>query len=69
MTLYRELTNNGHVHRFIVTSRIDGWEVREEEDSAVLQRVRRGDWHRVETDVLLFEARAMSLKRTGWAEQ
>jgi len=68
MTLYRELIHDGHVHRFIVTSQIQGWQVSEEEDSAVLHRVRRDDWHRVERDVLLFEATAASLKRAGWTE-
>jgi hypothetical protein len=68
MTLYRELTNDGHIHRFIVTSTPVGWEVLEETDSDVLHRVHRGDWHRVERDVLLFEVKALSLKRTGWTE-
>lgn len=38
MTLHREVTNDIHVHRLVVTSDIDGWEVREEKDGTVLHR-------------------------------
>ena len=36
MSLNRLLTNHGHVHRFVVTADSEGWEVREEEDDALL---------------------------------
>ena len=68
MSLDRHLINHGHVHRFVVASDIGGWEVREEEDSAVLRRAHREDWHRVERDIQLFEIRALALKREGWSE-
>ena len=68
MSLDRHFTNHGHVHRFLVANADDGWEVREEEDSAVVRQAHRRDWHRVERDVLLFEIKALALKRDGWNE-
>jgi hypothetical protein len=63
MTLHREVTNDTHVHRLVVTSDIDGWEVREEEDGTVLHRAHRHDWHRVEMDPLLFELKTIAHTR------
>ena len=63
MTLHREVTSDTHVHRLVVTSDLDGWEVREEEDATVLHRARRHDWHRVELDVMLFELKTTALTR------
>jgi hypothetical protein len=68
MSLDRRLINQEHVRRFVVTSDVGGWEVREEEDSAVLRRAHRKDWHHVERDIHLFEIRARALKREGWIE-
>jgi len=68
MTLDRHLVSHGHFHRFIVTSALGGWEVREEKDFAVLRRAHRQDWHRVESDIHLFEIRALALKCEGWVE-
>jgi hypothetical protein len=68
MSLDRCLINRERVHRFVVKRDAGGWEVSEEEDSAVLRRVHRKDWHRVERDVRLFEISALALKREGWIE-
>ena len=68
MSLDRHLIGHGHVHRFVVTHNLEGWDVREEEDSAVLLRAHLEDWHRVERDIQLFEIRALGLKREGWIE-
>jgi hypothetical protein len=68
MSLNRDLTNHGHIHRFVVTQSLRGWDVREEEDSTVLRHTLREDWHRVERDVQLFDLRALALKRSGWTE-
>ena len=68
MSLDRQLLNHGHVHRLIVAIEIGGWEVREEHDSAVLRRIHRDDWHRVERDLQLFELKADALKIEGWSE-
>jgi hypothetical protein len=68
MSLDRCLINREHVRRFVVTRDLEGWEVREEKDSAILTRAHRTDWHRVESDIHLFEIRALALKREGWIE-
>ena len=68
MPVDRQLTRAGHVHQFGVTCGAEGWEVLEKEDSAVVQRARRKDWHRVEIDIRLFEMTALALKRDGWIE-
>jgi hypothetical protein len=68
MSLDRHLNSHGHVRRFVVVSDLEGWDVREEEDSTILRRAHREDWHRVERDVQLFEMKARALKRAGWIE-
>jgi hypothetical protein len=68
MALSHSLTYLGHVHRFVVTPDLEGWDVLEEEDSTVLRRVHRKDWHRVERDTRLFEITAFTLKREGWSD-
>jgi hypothetical protein len=68
MLLNHELINDGHSLRLVVTPDSGGWEVREEEDAAVLRRVHRHDWHRVERDIWLFGLRAPVLTRGGSAE-
>lgn len=57
MELLRQQSEDGRVRRLVVTPDASGWEVREEEDSAVVRRVHRADWHRVERERRLFEAR------------
>ena len=69
MSLTRDLINHEHVHRLVVTPDLEGWEVREEEDSAVVRRTHRGDWHRVETDIQLFDIKAGALEGEGWHER
>jgi hypothetical protein len=69
MAFSHSLTYHGHVHRFVVTRDLEGWEVLEDEDSTVLRRVHREDWHRVETDTRLFEITALTLKRDGWSDE
>ena len=69
MLITRQLMNHGeHVHRFVVTRDLEGWDVLEEEDTVVLKRVHRGRWQRVEADVQLFEMKVESLKDEGWIE-
>ncbi len=69
MPFNRTLTKGEHVHRFMVQSHGEGWEVREEEDAALVKRVHRDDWHRVERDGLLFAMTARDLIRRGWIDQ
>ena len=61
MGFTRELTNDNHVHRLVIIADAHGWDVREEEDSAVVRLVHRTDWHRVERDVWLFDVKALRL--------
>ena len=56
-------------HRFVITNTDgSGWEVREEQDSQVIWRVRYTDWHRVERARMNFAAHAVSLELSGWKE-
>ena len=69
MTINRHLCHDQHVHRFaVVASDQHGWDVIEEEDSMVLTRTHRNDWHRVELDIQYFALAAFALKRAGWVE-
>ena len=42
-----------------------GWEVRHEQDSRVVKRVRYDDWHRVERARMAFALEAETLKRAA----
>ena len=67
MTMFaKELTQAGHTVRFSITEKDRGWEVREEEDSRVVRRVRYDDWHRVERALLTMSARVIELEEGGW---
>jgi hypothetical protein len=62
----KELTQAGRTVRFSITEEDRGWEVREEEDSRVIRRVRYDDWHRVERALLTMSARVIELEEGGW---
>ena len=62
----KELTQAGHILRFSITEGDRGWEVREEQDSRVVRRVRYTDWHRVERALLSISARVTELEEGGW---
>jgi len=54
-------------HRFVITNTDgSGWEVREEQDSQVIWRVRYTDWHRVERARMNFAVHAINLELSGW---
>ena len=56
-------------HRFVITNTDgSGWEVREEQDSQVISRVRHNDWHRVERARMAFANQALNLQLSGWKE-
>jgi hypothetical protein len=56
-------------HRFVISNPDGfGWEVREEEDSRVISRVRYTDWHRVERARMAFAQQALNLELSGWRE-
>jgi hypothetical protein len=63
----QELTNAGHVRRFEIRSEgADGWEMRVEEDSAVLRCQRFTDWHRVERAITRVSIEIAALQDAGW---
>jgi hypothetical protein len=65
-----ELTQAGHVRRFTIgQSAGHGWEVRVEEDSRVVRRVRYDDWHRVERALLGIRQQILELEASGWRQQ
>jgi len=61
------LVNQGHTRRFIIEpAKLEGWVIREELDSRVLNRSRYQDWHRVERAV---RVKIEALEREGWSLQ
>ena len=66
--MYRkELSHEGHSRRFILgEAPLGGWELRVEEDHAVVSRVRYTDWHRVERALCTIARRVSELEAGGW---
>jgi hypothetical protein len=63
----QELTHAGHVRRFNLSRYgADGWEMRVEEDSAVVRRQRFTDWHRVERALTRVALEIAELQNAGW---
>jgi hypothetical protein len=63
----KELIHDGHVRRFEIANHDDqGWEVRVEEDRAVVRRQRYTDWHRVERALNRFALEVADLQDCGW---
>ena len=62
-----ELSHEGHQRRFILgEAPLGGWELRVEEDQAVVRRVRYTDWHRVERALGAVERLVSELEAGGW---
>ena len=56
----------GQTRKFLVEAvESCGWEVRDEQDSCVIRRIRTRDWQRVERALLAFSVEA---KAAGWNE-
>ncbi len=65
----RELRKDDHTRRFLIEEKgTGGWEIRVEEDDAVLRRICYTDWHRVERAMLGFSRQIDALEETGWRE-
>ena len=65
----KELTQAGHIMRFIVTEAgWNGWEIRVEQDSAIVSRAHYSDWHRVERALDTIKLRVSELEEGGWRE-
>ena len=63
----QELTHAGHVRRFEIRSQgADGWEMRVEQDSAIVRRQQYTDWHRVERALTLVAMEVAALESAGW---
>ena len=63
----KALTHDGHVRRFSISDAgQDGWEVRIEQDAAIIRRLCYTDWHRVERALGAMELEVMALERSGW---
>lgn len=65
----KELRQAGHTKRFTISEAgTEGWEVRVEQDSEVVRRVRYTDWHRVERAVMMLSLQVSELEDNGWLE-
>lgn len=64
-----ELTQTGHTRRFIIReAEREGWEVRVEQDSALVRSTLYRDWHRVERALTAITQEVSALKEGGWRE-
>ncbi len=65
----KELTQAGHIVRFVLTEAgWYGWEIRVEEDSAIVSRAHYSDWHRVERALSAITLRVSELEAGGWRD-
>jgi hypothetical protein len=65
----KELTQAGHIMRFVLAAGgRDGWEIRVEEDSAIVSRAHYTDWHRVERALFAIGQRVSELEAVGWLD-
>jgi hypothetical protein len=66
----KQLTRSGQNRRFTINQDADGdgWEVRIEQDDAVVQQARYRDWHRVERALTLIARDVSELEALGWQE-
>jgi hypothetical protein len=62
-----ELSYAGHSRRFTIDQApLGGWELKIEEDHAVVSRVLYTDWHRVERALNAVARRVSELEAGGW---
>ena len=65
----RHFRKASHTRKFtIVSTGESGWQVRDEQDSRVIRRVRYRDWQRVERARMAFALEAVLLEESGWNE-
>jgi hypothetical protein len=60
------LRHDGHTRRFAIAENGGAWEVRTEEDSQLVRKVRYDDWHRVERALQTIRLEIMTLQDAGW---
>jgi hypothetical protein len=69
MIFSKQLRSREHTRQFVVDEADErGWEVREEQDQAVVKQAWIHDWHRVENAMMRFAVEAVQLQRAGWEE-
>jgi hypothetical protein len=67
MMFNAELSYAGHSRRFTIDQApLGGWELKIEEDHAVVSRVLYTDWHRVERALNAVARRVSELEAGGW---
>ena len=67
MMFNAELSYAGHSRRFTIgQAPLGGWELKIEEDHAVVSRVLYTDWHRVERALMAVARRVSELEAGGW---
>jgi hypothetical protein len=67
MMFNAELCYAGHSRRFSIDQApLGGWELKIEEDHAVVSRVLYTDWHRVERALSAVTRRVSELEAGGW---
>jgi hypothetical protein len=65
----RSLRHADHIRRFSISSNgPSGWEVRQEDDTALTRHDVYQDWHRVERALALFEREVLELREQGWRD-
>ena len=60
------LRHDGHTRRFAIAESGGAWEVRTEEDSRLVRKVRYDDWHRVERALQTIRLEILTLQDAGW---
>ena len=68
MHFVKSLRNQEQTRRYSIAATDGGWEVREERDSEVVQRVHYQDWHRVERARRSIAIELNELRDKGWRE-
>jgi hypothetical protein len=69
MQFSRSVKNEAQTRRYSISATADGWEVRQERNGEVVERVRYSDWHRVEHARRAIGIELESLKSQGWSDE
>ncbi len=58
-----------HIRQYSIASiEPSGWEIRLEEDRALIRHARCHDWHRVERTLAMFQIEVSTLIARGWEQ-
>ena len=64
----KSLKKADHIRRYTIQNTDAGWEVREEEDAAIVRRSHYQDWHRVERARFAMTLQLDALREQGWSD-